>query len=715
MRRATLLALTAALQLPGALSCQVPSGWSALEAGHTARSRDTADWSEIAREVTVHRDEWGVPHVYGPTDASVVFGYAYARAEDEFARVERAVYLMLGRNSEVLGEAGLTWDRLVHACEIPRRAQEEYAGLEEPVRVLADAWAAGMNLYGARRAQPALIERFEPWHLLAQGYALHLHALAGELRKLDPELAPPSLDDGADGSNVWALAPERTESGYAMLMANPHMPFEEVYEGHLCSQEGLEISGLSAYGRGALPMLGATGKVAWSLAVNRPDITDTWRVRFEPAGPGPGRTYRFGGQRRRAPERAAEVLVRDADGRLQPRELRWLVTHHGPVLAMDGDVGFAMAVAGIERGGALRTAYAMARAQSVDGLFEALRGGGLLFHNVLAADADGHIGFIYNGLVPRRDVSLDWTRPVDGNDPRSAWHGYHRQEDLPQVRDPQSGWLQNCNSRPESTLGAEGTGLLDAPKYLLGYDTDDGRVAMSQGILGRTQVFSFEDWCAAPFDRRVFRAKAWIRALAGELKSVAQRDPARARDLVAPLALLEEWDGVVSVESEAATLFLWTYEYLGRGEQPGPPLVSALESTLRQLRRTYGAWRVAWGLVNRHQRAGGQPARHSDDRASWPVAGGHGAAGLAWTFLARDTHGTRARYGYHGHSYLAAIELSSPPRMRTIVPYGSSRDPRSQHYQDQAPLFARGELKEAWFTEADVRAHAQRSYSPGAR
>ncbi|MFT7678700.1 MAG: acyl-homoserine-lactone acylase [Planctomycetota bacterium] len=713
MRRAKFLALIMALCLPGFWSCQGSVGLP--QAAARARVWEAADWSDIAREVTIHRDEWGVPHVFGPTDASVVFGFAYARAEDEFERVERAVYLMLGRNSEVLGEEGLAWDKLVHACEIPQRAQAEYSALEAPVRVLADAWAAGMNLYAARRAKAALIERFEPWHLLAQGYALHLHALAGELRKFDPELAPPSLEDGADGSNVWALAPAKSASGKAMLMANPHMPFEEVYEGHLCSEEGLEITGVSAYGRGALPMLGATQSVAWSLAVNKPDITDTWRVRFERAGEGMGRTYRVGGQRRQATSRAVSVLVRDADGVLQARELRWLETHYGPVLAMDGDVGYAMAVAGLERGGALGTAYAMARATNVDGLFEALRGGGLLFHNVLAADAGGHIGFLYNALVPSRDGSLDWTRPVDGNDARSAWHGYHRQEDLAQVRDPESGWLQNCNSRAESTVGAAGTGLSDPPRYLAGYDTDDGRVAMSQEILGREQAFDFEEWCAAPFDRRVFRAQAWIRALAGELKSVAARNPARARVLAEPLALLEAWDGVVSVESEAATLFLWTYEYLGRNAQSGPPLVSALESTVRQLRRAYGSWRVAWGLVNRHQRASGTPARHSDDRASWPVAGGHGAAGLAWTFLARDTEGTRARYGYHGHSYLAAIELGSPPRIRSIVPYGSSRDPRSRHFQDQAPLFARGDLKQAWFTRADVRAHAQRSYSPGSR
>ena len=295
MRRATCLALIGALCLPGFWSCNSPRGLGSAPGGapHSA-PQSQLNWSQIASEVTIHRDEWGVPHVFGPTDASVVFGYAYARAEDEFERVERAVYLMLGRNSRVLGEVGLAWDRLVHVCEIPRRAQAEYAGMEPEVRVLAEAWAAGMNLYAQERSGRVLVERFEPWHLVAQGYALHLHALAEELRKFDPDLAPPSVAGAADGSNVWALAPSRTLSGKAMLLANPHMPFEEVYEGHLSSEEGLEITGLSAYGRGALPMLGATRAVAWSLAVNRPDITDTWRVRFEPAGPGLGRMYRYG-------------------------------------------------------------------------------------------------------------------------------------------------------------------------------------------------------------------------------------------------------------------------------------------------------------------------------------------------------------------------------------------------------------------------------------
>lgn len=672
-------------------------------------------WERLASQVTIHRDEWGVPHVFGPTDASVVLGYAFARAEDEFERMERAVFVMLGRNAEILGEAGLTWDRLVHAFEVPGRSRAEYAQLRPELRALADAWAEGINLYAEGRSAARLVERFEPWHLIAQGYALHLHAAALELRRLDPSLVPPAWGSAADGSNAFAVAPERTKDGHALLLANPHMSFEEIYEAHLRSDEGLHLSGANSYGRGALPIFGANDRVAWSLTVNRPDVADTWRVRFEPADNRPGRAYRYGGETRRATERAVNVSVLGAGGALETRELRWMVTHHGPVLLEGEDEGYAVAVAGLERGGGLNCAYNMARANSVDELMAALEDGGLLFHNVVAADTGGDIGYVYNALVPRRSRDVDWSRPVDGNDPELEWSGYHDWSELPSIRNPECGWLQNCNSRPETTVSNGAHLVVGSGGNLIGSDQDDGRVAMAHALLGRSEPFDFADWCGLPFDRRAHRAKDWIRAIEMEVAAMGQRDSARVRDLVAPMAVLREWDHIVRADSVASTLFLLTYESMGDTQPVGSLLVSALERVLADLRRSHSTWQVAWGDLNRHQRALGDPARHSDQRQSWPVEGGHGAVGLAWTFLSSPGPGTVRRYGYHGNSYVAAIELSAKPRMRTIVPFGASRDPQSQHFQDQAPLFARGELKEAWLSPADVRAHAQRSYSPRRR
>lgn len=699
--------------LLGCVASAPPSRVSSAPKTPAAQHRS---WAAIAREVTIHRDEWGVPHVFGPTDASVVLGYAFARAEDEFERMERAVYVMLGRNAEVLGEPGLAWDRLVHAFEIPRRAQDEYQRLEPRLKVLADAWAAGVNLYLEGQRGQRLIERFEPWHVVAQGYALHLHAAAAQLRTLDPSLVPPEWSDQVDGSNAFAVAPSQTAAGHPLLLINPHIDFEEVYEAHLVSDEGLEVSGANSYGRGILPIFGTNRHVAWSLTVNRPDVADTWRVRFEMAREGEvGRRYRYGNTWERAFERAATVQVLGQGAKLETRELRWLETRHGPVLANQANDGFAVNVAGMERGGALGCAYDMALAGSIDETLDALRSGGLLFHNVVAADADGHIGYIYNGLIPRRDPEYDWRHPVNGNDPGTAWNGYHELADLPQVVDPKCGWVQNCNSRPEATFpGAELLGP-DAPSYLVGDDKNDGRLAMAEGLLNREQPFTFEDWCAVPFDRRVFRARAWIKILDLEVEAMGQRDSVRVRDLVEPMAELHAWDGVVSAGSIASTLFLMTYQNLGDTPPIGSLLVSALERTIRELRTTHATWRVAWGQVNRHQRARGNPPRYSDQRKSWPVEGGHASSGLSWSFRAKPAPGTLRRYGHHGNSYVAAIEVSDPPRIRSIVPFGSSRDPDSQHFQDQAPLFARGELKQAWFTRSDVQSHAQRSYSPGSR
>ncbi len=290
---------------------------------------------DLAHSVTIYRDTYGVPHVFGPTDASCVFGYAYAQAEDNFWQVEDSYIRALGRASEVYGERTLNDDKTVRALQIPKLSKEEYGRTNPRARELADAFTAGLNYFIERHpGQARLLTHFEPWYIYAFGrYALYQQFI---LRQAG--LQPEELDTVAQpqGSNMWAIAPAKSTTGHAMLFINPHQPFFGVgqwYEGHVHSDEGWDMSGASFFGS-AFPTIGHNEYLGWSHTVNRPDIFDVYEETFDNASD--PLAYKYDGAYRKATEWSDSIQVKTSSG-LEARTFRFRRTHHGPVLAKRGD------------------------------------------------------------------------------------------------------------------------------------------------------------------------------------------------------------------------------------------------------------------------------------------------------------------------------------------------------------------------------------------
>ncbi len=665
------------------------------------------DW---ASDVWIHRDAFGVPHVQSGTDAGAVFGAMYARAEDEFSKVEESLYLPLGRNAEQLGEAGLPWDRLVHALDIPGRAQREYGSLPLEVQRICQAGAGALNLY--KRLHPqgglGLIERFEPWYFVAQSYSWHLYQAAETLRaELGEEVALGGFDF-PDGSNAWAVAPGRTEDGHAMLLINPHLALGEVYESHLHSEEGLHVMGGAPFGRGLMPIYGHNDRLGWALTVNRPDVVDLislicnekdgtlmslWRGEWLPL-----------------PQRKVVLHVREGQGSRE-EVLTLYDSPLGPLVAKRGPTHVAIAVAGLEDNRFLETQYAMARAQSLPEFRAALDLGGLLFHNVMYADQEGHIWYLYGGRIPKRPRGGLWRglRPSDGV--QLPWQGYHPLAELPQVLDPECGWLQNCNSSPFSTTPAENPIPADFPSYLVGPEEADGRAERSREILTQNPRLNLDELERLAFDPVVGSASTWVGEIVSSWKRRQLREPGESAWLEPAIEELQAWDGVARIDSVATSLyFLWYERFMGLGGAPqGSPTADAvLDWVVADLERRRGTWQVQWGEINRLARPDGAGTR------SWPIAGGHGSAGVQATFLSRfeGPEGTE-RLGQRGSSYVAVVEFGDRVRSRSIVPFGQSRRPESPHFEDQAPFYALGRMKKNPFSPGDVRAQAVHSYRPG--
>jgi acyl-homoserine-lactone acylase len=730
------------------------------DAGAAARS------AALAKSVTIRRDTFGVPHVYGPTDVSCVFGFIYAQAEDYFWQVEDSYLRSLGRAAEVYGEKSLPDDLINRALEITRLSQEEYASSSPKTREICQAVADGLNYYLATNPQvkPRLITRFEPWHPLAfRRFILYQSFIYGksgvsavdilgavqEIRDdktgavafpADLRLELVALEQNRQGmsehigSNMWAVSPAKSTSGKALMFINPHQPFfgpGQWYEGHVVSGEGWNLLGACFFGS-PFPSLGYNGHVAWSHTVNDPDIVDLYAITFDDkADP---LKYRYADGSRQAIAWIDEVVVKDPKGTVS-RRFRFTKTHQGPLVAVRDGKPLAIRLAKLEENGAIDQGYAMGRAKSVAEFKDAMRPCNMPMFNAMVADTGGNIFYVYNAAVPKRSEKFDWTKPVDGANPETQWLGYLRFDELPQLENPKCGFLQNCNQSPLSTtpVGRElQSGEVDEnpkasqfPPFMMATERqrDNPRAQISRRILHSEVQFDYDEWTRDGFSTKILEAELRIPDLVKEWDALSSKEPDRAAKLKEPVELLKGWDCISAVDSVAMTLFVETYDrvlkMVARRDLGSYPRLRALEATIAGLEKTSGSWKVAWGEINRLQRIHGSMidtqgrGAFRDDQPSLPIAGAPGPLGVVFNFYTLPQSGQKRRYGVAGHSFVGAVELGAEPKLKTILQFGESGDPHSPHWFDQAALYAKKQFKPSWFTQADVEAHSERQYHPG--
>jgi len=685
----------------------------------------------LAAQTTIHRDRFGVPHIEAPTNAGVVFGYAYAQAEDYFWQIEDTYLQAIGRYAEVVGEAGLGSDLLNRTFEIVPRSRADYAAVNAELKVLYEAYVAGLNYYLARHPEevPRLIREFEPWMVLAFSRQTLLGFVYGKAHVGRPNTRDLRAPEPT-GSNAWAIGPARTRSGRAMLFVNPHQPFfgsGQWYEAHLKSGEGLHFAGAGFFGS-PLPSIGHNERLGWSHTVNEPDVADAFRVTFDdPKNP---LQYRYGEGYRQATEWAETIRVRTADG-VEESRYRFRKSHHGPLVVKEDDQRWiAVRIAQLFEGDRLSQTLAMIKARNFEQWKTAMSALSLMMFNTVYADADGNIFYVYNGAVPRRDPRLDWTRPVDGADPAAEWNGLHAFDELPQILNPPSGYVQNCNSSPFTTTDDGNPSPRDFPPYLAEDQNDDKRRAkVSRMLLRDARDVTFEDWQRLAFDTTLYWPLTELPRYARALEPLALRRPDLAARVRPYLDHLLDWDCKVTADSTQATLCAqWYDELYGPGypaETLRAPYVEdpdarfeALVRAADALQGLYGDWRVPWGETRRLQRhanyADAALIPFSDAAESVPCLGAPGPLGVVFnTYYTPATPERKRRYGAVGHSFVAVYEFGEKIKAETLLPFGQSAHPGSPHFFDQAQLYSRRQFKPAWFDWPDVLANTVAAYHPG--
>ncbi|HKE92563.1 MAG TPA: penicillin acylase family protein, partial [Gemmatimonadales bacterium] len=581
--------------------CRLPAGGPAPQ-------------DSLASHVTIYRDSYGIPHVFGETDAATMFGFAYAQAEDNFWRIEDNYIRSIGRRSEVEGADGLTSDGRNRALEIPRLAREEYGRMPARMRALLDGFVRGLNAYLADHpsVKPRLLTRFEPWYPLAfirYNYYQSGFFWSAGFRQADLETAltpqpprplgvltplpplpsgvltpRPPLPSGEGevrgqlGSNGWVIGPSKSATGHAMLFINPHLPFfgpGQVYEGHVNSREsGWNFTGYTRFGF-PFPYVGHNESLGWVSTDNAGDQADLYLISTDS-----GQTrYRYGNGYRSLITWAETLLVKTDSG-FEHRAITFRKTHQGPILGLRDGKPLALKMAKLDGDGWLEEWYHMTHARSVTELKRAMRPLNMLFGNVMAADAGGNTWYLYNGAVPIRDPKFDWSGPVDGSDPATEWKGYHTIDQLPQLTNPATGWMQNCNTTPFRLTSSGNPDSSRFPRYMV-QDGDNLRGRASRKILGETPRFTWDSWQRAAFDTYVIGADSLLPELLRDSSAASDSAPAA-------MAVLAGWNRRADTASVAMTVFDRWLDALGQaGVEKRDTWLAGLDSALARLTRDW--------------------------------------------------------------------------------------------------------------------------------
>ena len=709
---------------------------SCVAFGFQATDSETARWKQHAANVTIVRDDWGIAHVYGKTDADAVFGMMYTQAEDDFNRVETNYLNAMGRLAEAEGESRIIQDLRMKIFIDPEALKRNYAASPAWLKTLMNAFADGLNYYLSKHPEvkPRVIQRFEPWMALSftEGSiggdieSVNLNQLQAFYAKDLPRQAlyrdPENESAEPRGSNGMAIAPLNTAAHHALLLINPHTSFFFRSELQMVSDEGLNAYGAVTWGQFFIYQ-GFNERTGWMHTTSGVDAVDEYLESVQKKGD--GFVYKYGNEER--PVVISQITVPYRSGNtMAARKFTVYRTHHGPVIRETGGKWVSVRLMQ-EPVKALEQSYVRTKTKDYKSYRETMELKANSSNNTIFADADGDIAYFHGNFIPKRDTSFDWTKPVDGSNPATEWHGLHTVDETPRLLNPKSGWLYNTNNWPWSAAGASSPKKEDYPAYMeKGGESARGLHAIR--VLENRKDFTLDSLIAAAYDSYLTWFEKPIPALLKAWDQTPDANPLKAK-LAPQIDVLRKWDLRWAVSSVPTSLAVFWAEdlrrRLGGGAREAAPatdavtkasaeqLLQSLAAASDKLAADFGSWETPWGEINRFQRLTGDIVQPFNDAgASIPVGFTSAIWGSLASFGARAYPGTKKWYGTRGNSFVAVVEFGDRVRAKAVTAGGESGNPASPHFNDQAKRYATGELREVYFYRDQLKGHTQREYHP---
>ena len=526
------------------------------------------------------------------------------------------------------------------------------------------------------------------------------------------------------GSNGFAIAPENTRDHHALLLINPHTSFFFRSELQMTSDEGLNAYGAVTWGQ-IFVYQGFNDRAGWMHTSSNVDAVDEFLETV--SGSSPDFRYKYGSAMKPFVTKTVTIRFKGASG-MEEKTFHVYFSGHGPVVREENGKWVTIKLMQ-EHVKALEQSFLRTKARNYAEYWKTMELMANSSNNSVFADADGDIAYWHGDYIPRRDTRFDYTKPVDGSDPATEWKGLLRLEEIPQLKNPKSGWLFNVNDSPWNGAGESSLKKADFPAYVeQGTETARGMHAV-RVLTGKTD-FTLESLRAAAYDNFL----PWFATTIPSLLNAydAAPDGPMKTKLAEPIATLRAWDFRWGAESVATTLAVYWGETIRRTDAGKPKWVGGLwedqvvanvpaEEKLRALlaavdllQGQFGSWKTAWGEINRFQRLTGEIVQPFDDAGvSLPVPFVSSLWGSLASFAARPYPGTRKWYGTSGNSFVAVVEFGEKVRARAVTAGGESGHPGSKHFDDEAGRYARGDLREVYFYPEQLVGHTERRYRPG--
>lgn len=733
MKKIVLLFLVAipacTLSLPGRCPAQAPP------------APDTGRWEREAANVTILRDDWGIAHIYGKTDADAVFGMIYAQAEDDFNRVETNYLNSLGRLAEAEGESKIYQDLRQRLFIDPVQLKKDYAASPDWLKKLMNAWADGLNFYLAKHPEvkPRVIQKFEPWMALSFTEGSiggdiervnlgQLEAFYGKVPIAQAQLHYSDDEDETEeprGSNGMAIAPSNTASHHALLLINPHTSFFFRSELQMVSEEGLDAYGASTWGQ-FFVYQGFNEHAGWMHTSSGVSQLSFYLETVEAKSGKP--YYKYGSEERPLETKEITIPYRTDSGTSE-KKFTVYYTSHGPVIGESDGKWLTIHLMN-EPVKALTQSYSRTKSKNYKDFRQPMELHTNSSNNTIFADSDGDIAYFHGNFIPRRDPSFDWTKPVDGSNPATEWHGLLSVDETPRLLNPASGWLYNSNNWPWSAAGPSSPKKEDFPPYVE-TGTESARGLHAIRVLQDKKDFTLNSLIAAAYDSYLTWFEKPIPCLVKAWDAAPADNPLKSK-LSEQIELLRKWDTRWAVDSVPTSLAIFWGQNIQQRigadarkagiymsdyictKTPPDVLLQSLSEASDKVASDFGSWKTPWGDINRFQRLNDDIApSFTDVGPSIPVEFTSAVWGSLASFGARPYPGTKKWYGTSGNSFVAVVEFGDRVHALAVTAGGESGHVNSKHFDDEALRYATGNLREVYFYRDQLKSHTEREYHPG--
>ena len=700
-------------------------------------------YTKQAANVTIYRDNYGVPHIYGKSDADAVFGLLYAQCEDDFKRVELNYIEKLGRLAEVNSETSLYSDLYIRLLIDSSDAISDYKKAPLWLQKLLVAYADGVNyyLYKNPSVKPALLNHFQPWYpLLWTDGSIGAISTGGvteeEVKnfytgnRTSSTYNPKKFEEISTGSNGFAISPKKSASGNALLYINPHVTFYFRPEVHMVSEEGLNVYGAVTWGQFFI-FQGFNEYCGWMHTSSNVDVADMYAEKITRNNN--EMEYLFDNQKRKVQHKNIAISFKKGDV-LQTKNITALYTQHGPIMAYRNEKYISVKSSNRMMNGLIQS-WQRTKTKGLADYTRTMELKGNTSNNTVFADNKGNIAYWHGNYIPVRNTKYNWSKPLDGSTSQTDWKGLHALKDIVQMINPSTGFIQNCNSTPYTVSGTSSPVKKNYPNYMAP-DGENFRGINAVKVLQNENTFTIEKLITAGYDKNLAAFEVLMPALINAFdKNITPADS--LYDLLKePMALLKKWDYHVAENSVATTLAVeWAQRltaairkiYVDEDEPDqvattrqfastakATDLILPLVKTINDLKQKYGTWMVEWGSINRYQRISNDMNQaYNDAGKSYPVPFASALWGMLPSYNSRYFEGTNKRYGVSGNSFVCAVEFGKKVKAKSLLAGGNSGNPSSPHFTDQLLMYTKGKFKDVLFYKEDVLKHVERKYQPG--